>query len=220
MRAFRRFALIALALAPPGGATIIFNNLSTNGIIPAGITTPGGVQVHGSAYGGVNNCAAGQFTPNQDYDLTEFNIVIGNNGGPGNAKITLNLYSDSGGVPGSQLGGQSWSFVGPNNIIQVTSVAVSNLRVSSGIPYWLVALPGDIHTTTFWAVSSVPLFQGKHAIGVLPGGSWMVVDSPQNYSDWAFAVQGTAASVPEPASAVLTLLGALALLKKSRKNWS
>jgi hypothetical protein len=66
--------------------------------------------------------------------LAEFDVAIGF-GGPGNGNIVLELFSDSSGLPGSQIGSNSWTFSATPNPslsgnLPVSRVAVSGLSVT------------------------------------------------------------------------------------------
>jgi hypothetical protein len=219
-----RFLCAFIGAAILGRATIVFNDLSSDGAIPTSISPFGGVQVQGASFGGPNNITAlagAQFTPNQNYDLTEIDISVGGNGGPGDSNIKLELFTDVGGLPGVQFGAQSWSFAAPS-FSTVTKVAVSGVTVQGGTSYWLVAFPGDANTTALWAINTlVPSFQGPHAIDNPPVQGWTLLNGPQNFFDDAFAIQGTAA-LPEPGTWVLVSAGigllGMQMRRRSMKN--
>ncbi len=215
-------SISALLLASlPGCAAIVFNDLTNNGTIPSSISSFGGDQVQGSNFGGpshVSAITAAQFTPNQNYSLTKVDIAIGNNGGPGDSNVTIEFFTDSLGLPGSQIGGLSWSFVAASGTFtNVSQVAVSGITVSAGTPYWLVVLPGDANTTTLWAINSLsPSFQGPHAIETPPLSGWSLQNAPGNFFDPAFAIEGDVIPTPEPAT--LGMIGAGILVAGLRRR--
>jgi hypothetical protein len=198
-----------LALLPAiGGASTIFNDLST-GAIPSSIVFNGGYQVQGSGFG--QSLMAAEFTPGTSVSLAEFDVAIGF-GGPGDGNILLELFNDSAGLPGSQIGSNSWTFSAPadpasGGNLPVSRIAVSGVNLTGGTPYWLVALPGDANTTALWALNDlIPSAQGPHAFK--GSGSWTALNAPSNFFDTAFAVIGSDA--PEPGSFELLGCGLLA----------
>lgn len=213
-----------ISLAVPAGAATIFNNLTNNGTIPASLSGAfAGFQVQGVNFGGPNLITgefAAQFLPSQDFDVTSFVVPINNNGGPGNSSVVLRVFTDSGGLPGSQVGVQSWSFTGGNNLTVLTTVAVSGLHLMGGTAYWLVASPGSPNTTTLWSLNTlIPSFQGPHAANNQPVQGWTLLNGPSNAFDPAFAILGdaTPSAAPEPLTFVLTAAG-LSLLRFVRRS--
>lgn len=133
--------------------------------------------------------------------------------------FTVSLYADAGGAPGSRL---SFSLVGNSagatdtgtdllglNLYQYTGTLTTAFHASAGTTYWIGISDPTTNANWFWASGSGG--DGVHA-GVVGGTPGSFVD------DMSFTLQGTVAAVPEPASAVLMLLGAAGLLARTRRR--
>lgn len=153
--------LVAVLLAPqPAKADIVFSNLTT-------ATGASASEIKGSVAGGPSFFAA-SFSPSATYTLTDAEVA--GEGSPFAADavdIDLYLYSDSGGLPGTDLG-EIGSGAVPPEVPGYTTIDASGpaLTLTSGDTYWLVMGPADADTVVFWLAkgsSTVPTAGGTPA---------------------------------------------------------
>jgi hypothetical protein len=140
-------------------------------------------------------------------DLTQIDIADGFISGDNS--MTLNLYADNGGAPGTLL--ESWTV---NNLPDFgTCCTVSTVLDSSGVvllngdTYWLAPATDD-STWEAWNWNSIGV-TGLGAISTDDGATWM----PGQYEpNAAFDVLGKSTTAPEPSAALLTGMGLVGLL--------
>lgn len=137
--------LVAVLVAPQlAKADIVFSNLTT-------ATGASASEIKGSVAGGPSFFAA-SFSPSATYTLTDAEVA--GEGSPFAADavdIDLYLYSDSGGLPGTDLG-EIGSGAVPPEVPGYTTIDASGpaLTLTSGDTYWLVMGPADADTVVFW----------------------------------------------------------------------
>jgi hypothetical protein len=195
MRAQLVLLLVSIASA---NANFVFNTITTGPTLPSTISTAGGPEISGSGLGQDAGVAV-QFSLSFDDTITQIDYVIATDGMSviTDHSVTLAVYSDNSGVPGSQIGTDSWSVTGANTLGLVQSIGV-DFSVTANTLYWLVALPGDPGASTLW---------DQNGAGI--GGNWTIASPIAEWrtpvdttADPAFALED---GTPEPASGVLVL---------------
>jgi hypothetical protein len=191
--------LLAVVVAPElAKADIVFSNLTT-------ATGSSASEIKGSVAGGPSFFAA-SFSPSATYTLTDAEVA--GEGSPFAADavdIDLYLYSDSGGLPGTDLG-EIGSGAVPPEVPGYTTIDASgpSLTLTSGDTYWLVMGPADADTVVFWLAngsSTVPTAAGTPGSFVSKGDL-----APQ------FKIDGTLVTSPVPEPSSLWLAGGVAML--------
>ena len=142
------------------------------------------------------------FTSGGNYSITEIDIALAHESGTNGA--TVSFWSDSGGIPGTELG--SWSVSGQGAFGTAEALTkitgISGISVAAGQAYFVQIAPADDTTTDVW---------NSNNQGVI--GPYYLADKNGPH-DWgtktlgAFAVLGSPVAVPEPTSLTL-LAGAL-----------
>jgi len=129
--------------------TTIFSNLGTGGTV---YNCCAGWSVSGSSSANTDQFwNANAFTPAADAEITRIDVAIGNLSGTNG--VTLQLATDSGGVPGTVL--RTWHLTGLPAFgtcctLDTTGTAVF---VHQSQQYWLVALPAAGDTYDAWNVA-------------------------------------------------------------------
>ena len=200
-------------------STLVAPQLAKADIVFSNITTATGgfaAVIKGSSAGGPSFFAA-SFLSSATYTLTDAEVA--GDGNPFSAftvDFNLYLYSDSGGLPGTDLG-EIGSGEMPLEVPGYTTVGASGppITLTSGDTYRLVMGPANSGTEVFWwanGSSTVPTAAGT------PGSFGSTGDrAPQ------FRIDGTPVTslVPEPSSLWLTGgVGMLLCLIKRRKEQS
>jgi hypothetical protein len=181
-------------------AEIIFNNFGT------GHTYNGGSGISFNSTGQI----AARFTPTGtgSFDLTQIEVAFQSNAAAANRNVTLTVEaSTSSGVPdnvplfaGITLSNLPSFTLTTNNVFQ--TIEPSGVVLDSGAQYWLIA-SAPTGSSGSWMLNSTGAVGRATKVGA---GAWTV--SPASLQG-AFAVLGTPASVPEPASLGLLALGLL-----------
>jgi hypothetical protein len=206
--AFFSAVLVLLAAASPLKADTLFTNFGSPG-----------QTFNGSAAYAVADLAgliAMPFVAGESAMLTGAMLALGNNGTPPGV-VVVDLYSDSGGIPGAVLDvlTSTENILNPPSINTFTCTLCPQL--TAGKRYFITAgqdFPGD---TAFWQYSNNDMgrfYTNPKADGTGPWGAAVGAIA-------AFDVDGT--PVPEPSdllllSAGLLGLGAIARTKFARSN--
>ena len=119
--------------------------------------------------------------------------------------LTVSLYSDAGGTPGSSLG----TFSNPANISQGGALfTATGFTLAPDTTYWIVAEPSGSATVDFeWWNSLTPGLFG-HSEFNLNANAWGSWSTGTVDNDPSLVVYGT--SVPEPSAIALFGFGAIA----------
>lgn len=132
------------------------------------------------------------------------------------ASFTIGFYADAGtGMPGtllstSTIGGSGnptdtgLDFAGVISIFSYSGTLATPFQVTAGSTYWIEIIDPTSYASWFWATGSGG--DGVHS-AIAEGQSLPAIEN-----DMAFALHGTITAVPEPASAVLLILGVAGLL--------
>jgi hypothetical protein len=216
MRVRKRFGAAVLGLATltllasvaaPARADIIFNDFGPGGTYntSTGYTISGPTSNVGTAFTQGN---AFTITPTSDFLLQQVQLAVGLVSGPNEVVVTLR--ADAGGKPGAVL--ESFTFNGQmgnfgNFNPPLVADSVLHPLLEAGMPYWLIAEPGDPSTWAAWNLNSIGA-TGPRAISQA-GGPFSV----QTDTLATFEITGTpfVPTVPEPSSLALLSLGGLAL---------
>ncbi len=184
-----------LLLVPLGWADVIFSNLGPGGTY----NNIAGVWVIGNVPGGVSTMGPA-FSVSGTYELSSIDLALlyDSNAGGVNGLVTLSLYTDAGGTPGTAL--ESWilssvpDYGSPNGTLVTLS---SGSLVLSNATYWLIG-SASFGVWDFWMVN-------------LDGTDGSVYRNGAVYNAMmpAFQVNGT--PIPEP-SALILLAGGMAAL--------
>ncbi|SRR5579872_20082 len=159
---------------------------------------------------------ANQFTAGFSGSVSQIDIAIGYVTGALNG-ATISLWSDNGGLPGSQLG--SWNITNLTNFGSCCAVAtisgISGINLVGGQTYFLMAsAPND--TWDAWNWNSIG-DTGLVDFSLDGGQTWNQAPGSTLYT---FDVLGnTGGSVPEPASMVMFGSGLLAAAGMIRRRF-
>ncbi len=213
-RAKMLFFTLGLALCVSGHAWagIVYSNLGSGGSVYDG--------VYGWYASTVSSGNPGlfqpafSFTPAATTYFTELDLPLQMIEGA-NA-VTVELLSDSSGIPGAVL--ESWSVTGLPTYsgsccaLQTLS-GDGTIPLFSGTPYYVAVLPNDINSDT-WALWNLNDTGATGNTFENQGTGWFVYETGQPAA--AFEVQG---NTPEPGTAALMLAAAaVALFGKLRRR--
>lgn len=111
-----------------------------------------------------------QFTPAEDTKVTEIDAGVG--WVQGTNSITIGLYADNGGVPGSKLGSGDASGLGTFGDCCSMASAKVKASVTGGTPYWVV-VSATGNTWAAWSLNTTDQVDlGTAAYSNDGGGSW------------------------------------------------
>lgn len=171
-----------------------------------------------SGFGNATGLNAVSFTTDDSYYTLGSVTSRFDNSGGATADIGLQLYSDSGGVPGSfveDLGVITVSQTNP--AIDLTFASVSSV-LSPNTTYWSVFSSTGLNNV---------LQVGTSSTGEVSPGSWLIgqqtLVSRDGGGSWngfipAFALSVNATNIPEPSGFALLSLGTLSLLCRRRRR--
>lgn len=208
MKRVAAVALTALLVAAAVQADVIYNNYGSGYAYDTSV----GWTVSGSASEGGYQESAMAFTPTGSYTLNTITVSVGLVSGTDG--FDLAMYSDASGLPGTAL--ESWNNIATTGTfgdpgITETVTDASNLLLTSGTQYWVVATPIASDLWTAWNQNSIG---DTGPVAGNTGASWFL--QPSGSSPSAFEVTGS--TVPEPATCALFALGLVGLLGKRRRR--
>jgi hypothetical protein len=136
----------------PGKGNVIFGNIGTK--YPKGLyfcclgnTISGASAGVGGAF-----ATAIQFTPAADGKVAEIDAGVG--WVQGTKSVTIGLYDDNGGVPGSVIAsGAATALGGFGDCCTMASVQLKKASVTGGTPYWVVVTASG-NTWDAWSLNS------------------------------------------------------------------
>jgi hypothetical protein len=162
-----------------------------------------------------------------DYDLTSVEFVASTESpGPSNS-VSVSIYSDNGGVPGTDLetmtlNGQLAPFDGSLSPV-LSATSQTNPELFAGSSYWLV-MDAPSYESVVWDLNSTLTYGYLETNGTT--GNW--VDSPNPYSgetNGVFEVDGELvtggnSSAPEPRDWLLMAggIGCIVYLRRSQRS--
>lgn len=159
--------------------------------------------------------SANLFTAAISGAVDESDVAIGwEFGGSGGA--TVSLWTDSGGLPGVQLG--AWNVTAGESFGNccgvVTITGISGVNLTAGQSYFMLVVAGDATTYNVWNWNN----QGATGLQVHSqdgGSTWNVGGSGVTLGAFDLI---SAATVPEPATMTLVGAGLLGLMALRRKR--
>jgi hypothetical protein len=205
---------LVLALSAPSFADTLYNNLE-----PGNVASAPGVYCLGTG-----SCATSYFidaiafTPSETAALADIGIALAYVSGQNSA--TIQLLSDSGGLPGSMI--ESWTVNNLSTFQMGTAIPAtfvtsgSNPILDAGQQYWVAVIagtPGDKANLLYWKAPLPAAFTPFTTSQ--DGGPYTIVPDPY-VGDGGFRVDGT--PVPEPSNLLLLGTGMMGLLG-SRRRW-
>ncbi len=196
-RSLMMAALLLAALVAPTvtSADVIFSNLG-----------PGGTYNTGTAWTIGQNITMGPaFTVSGSYTLTNIELALLHSPTGNNGPVTLSLYTDAGGTPGTAF--ETWilgtvpDYPSPNGTLQTLSSA--GFVLSDG---------------TYWLIGSAPPEGWDLWMVNLGGTEGSVYRNGQVYQATmpAFQVNGT--PIPEPGTLILLASGVIGLARTVRRK--
>lgn len=195
-RALALLILLGATSATPG-ATVVFNNIAAS---PPYYLNGGGII---GTVGSQSFITGTSFTPNATGQLDE--LTLGLFYVQGTNAVTLRLSPDVGGAPSAPI----WQGSGtpaPAYLQLMTMTGIAGPTINSGQQYWIEALqstPGTLHA---WDQNN----QGD--VGSIISGNVLYTNQLR------YALRVGIVAVPEPASFLLLVCGALGLTLQNRRR--
>lgn len=193
-------------------ATIVFSDLGTGGSVYTADQSEIGSQ--GQTNSNIEHASLFTASGSGLFDITQIDVGVAEASGF-TGTFRLSLWTNSGGVPGTQLG--SWDLSTTNPAFSCCALAtvsgITGVTVTGGTQYFLEMSPQAFNdgSKVYWQPNS---FGTTHtALGRVNGGSWV---SDPGAKVEAYDLLGAPAGVPEPASWCLTAvgLGMVAMLRR------
>ncbi len=209
------FAALVTAGAARASTITVFTNFTGT----PSFNTSDALPVSGSASG--DFVEAMPFTAGSTADLADAVLALGNESADDNSPITLDLDSNSGGVPGTILATLTQQGTIPDSDtpgLVTFDYSGAGVELTSGTLYWLVAVETDAHSIQEWFYSSSDTGTRAFTDSANGTGSWLTHSGTLS----AFQVDGTTPTpAPEPGSFTLLavgLFGGLGLLWVERRR--
>lgn len=211
---------------PAMAGSVLFSDLGASGTI---YTTSSGNVVDGSTAGLTPSsiAVADLFTASGtgSFSVSEIDLAVAAFGSSSNHAFTASIWTDSAGLPGSQVAGALWSqtatdpFFACCSLLSITGI--SGVNLTGGQEYFMILAPPSLTGTSsiMWNANN----QGATGLQLasVNGGAFgtTIGGSPIGNQLSAFDVlSGT--SVPEPASLLLLGTGLLVMLGIARRRKS